>query len=127
MMMFPRIYLAKRKSQIKPAYIDHYGVIVFAPFGAASLIHLTEQGIRKEVLGDLPEWTLLFEVPSDQIGNAELRLREALRNPFYHLFWNNCEQFARYVATGAKESTQLHVVGMLAVGVFAVAAISERL
>jgi hypothetical protein len=51
------------------------------------------------------------------------RLKVAAANPDYDLFGNNCEHFARFVATGVRESTQLRaavvVVGLAALTFFA--------
>ena len=44
------------------------------------------------------------------------RINQALRDPTYDLFLHNCEHFARFVATGLRESRQLQaavvVVGL---------------
>ena len=52
-----------------------------------------------------------------KLSNAKFRIQKAIKNPKYNLFGNNCEQFARYVTTGIKESKQLQAaVGIVALG-----------
>lgn len=68
--------------------------------------------------------TRLFAVWQTRLGGIYTRqggqvplaksVWEALRRPSYDLFGNNCENFARYVATGKRESTQVQAVGILA-------------
>ena len=60
---------------------------------------------------------MMGRVLDDQILNAKKRIDEALRNPLYDLFGNNCEHFARYVTTGIKKSKQLqNTVAVVALG-----------
>jgi len=47
------------------------------------------------------------------------RVHEALQNPGYEIFGNNCEHFARFATTGRRESGQLQAV----VGVAALVAV----
>jgi hypothetical protein len=58
-------------------------------------------------------------------GDAIDRLNIALKNPTYDLFGHNCEHFARYVATGKKESTQIQAVGLIT-GLVALAFLSAN-
>jgi hypothetical protein len=54
---------------------------------------------------------------------ARYRLEIAFGSPTYNLFGNNCEHFARFVATGVHESTQLRTAAVVA-GVAAIAALA---
>lgn len=71
----------------------------------------------EEGLSSTGNWEIVGRVRDDQINNAIQRIHEALRNPKYDLFGNNCEHFARYVTTGVKESKQLQgAVAIAALG-----------
>ena len=48
---------------------------------------------------------LILEDEADAIA----RIYRAAENPNYDLFGHNCEHFARYVATGRRESTQIQL------------------
>jgi hypothetical protein len=49
---------------------------------------------------------------------AIARINQALANPFYDLFGNNCEHFVRFVVSGKRESAQV-AVGLAAAGLLA--------
>ncbi len=120
------LYLVKQKSNIKPNLIDHYGVIDIGntlshPQGnpyMSIVIHQAIPAIRVDWLSSTTgTWDVMGKVLDDQILNAKKRIHEALRNPLYDLFGNNCEHFARYVTTGLKESKQLqNAVAVVALG-----------
>jgi len=48
-------------------------------------------------------------------SNAIRRLIVACSNSIYNTTGNNCEHFARYVATGKRESHQVQVAGLVGV------------
>ncbi len=90
------LYLLKQKSQDKG--VDHYGILDVGN----RINHPQDTGVRA-VLGRI----------TDE-AHAIQRMMGALQNPGYDLFGHNCEHFARYVATGNMESTQLQAVGVIA-------------
>lgn len=119
------IYLVKQKSSIKPNLIDHYGVIDVGnilkhPQGNPNMpivIHQAIPSIRVDWLSNTGSWEIIGKVIDDQLINVKKRIHEALRNPVYDLFGNNCEHFALYVTTGIKESKQLQsAVAVVALG-----------
>lgn len=109
------LYLAQQKSNIKPYFFDHYGVIDVGnilnhPQGNPNMpivIHQANPAIRADGLTNTPSWKVMGKVNDAHLINAKKRLQEALKNPEYNLICNNCEHFARYVTTGIKESTQI--------------------
>lgn len=119
------LYLAKQKSRIKPNLIDHYGIIDIGnvlnhPQGNKKMpivIHQAFPTIRIDWLCNTGKWNILGKVKDSKLSNAKFRIQKAIKNPKYNLFGNNCEQFARYVTTGIKESEQLQAaVGIVALG-----------
>ena len=123
------LYLLKQQSQRKP--VDHYGVLdVGNRLGLPQVIgihpvvvHQTPPTITLSWLQDTGIWTVLGRVENE--ASAMQRMRHALREPTYDLFGHNCEQFARYVATGKKESTQLQAAGFV-VGLVALVYVAGR-
>lgn len=115
------LYLAKQKSNIKPDLIDHYSVIDIGnllnqPQGNPNIpiiIHQASPSLRVDGLSNTGSWEILEKVQDDDIINTKKRFQEAINNPAYNLVVNNCEQFARYVTTGVKESKQLQGVGAI--------------
>lgn len=109
------LYLAKQKSRIKPNLIDHYGIIDIGnilnhPQGNKKIpivIHQAFPTVRIDRLRNTGKWNILGKVKDSKLSNAKLRIQTAIKNPKYNFFCNNCEQFARYVTTGIKESKQL--------------------
>lgn len=110
------LYLVKKKSSEKG--VDHYGILDIGNRLNHSqanginpiLIHQTPPSITidwfEEVGGN---WEILGTITDE--GMARDRINKLLENPQYDLFGHNCEQFARFVATGKKESTQLQTAG----------------
>jgi len=45
--------------------------------------------------------------------DAVRRLLAACENPAYSVVGNNCEHFARYIATGVRESHQVQLIGFI--------------
>lgn len=109
------LYLAKQKSQIKPELINHYGVIDIGNIlnhpqarpDMPMVIHQALPSIRIDWLANTGTWHIIGKVDDSDLANAIARIQKAIKNPNYDLFGNNCEQFARYVTTGRKESKQL--------------------
>ena len=108
------LHLLKQKSQAKGA--DHYGILdvgnrLRQPNVNGTqpvVIHQTPPSIRLDWLQNTGQWQVLGKI-TDEVA-AIVRINEAAARPDYDLFANNCEHFARYVATGTKESTQLQAV-----------------
>jgi hypothetical protein len=104
------LYLVAQRSPKKG--VDHYGILdvgnnlgyVAAP--APVVVHQSPPAIRADWLSVTGAWRVVWRIP-DTAGALD-RLRLALARPSYDLLGNNCEHFARYVATGKRESTQLH-------------------
>lgn len=121
------LYLAKQKSHIKPDLIDHYGVIDIGnilnhPQGNPDMpmvIHQALPSIRIDWLVNTGTWQIIGKVKDSELASAKMRIQKAIENPNYDLFGNNCEQFARYVTTGVKESKQLQT----AAGIMALTAL----
>lgn len=119
------IYLVKRKSVILPSVIDHYAVIVVGKplkqLGYSEqyplVFHLTDEGIRIDWVETSGSWEMLGTVHPTQRQNAIRRLKLAFNNPNYILLSNNCEQFARFVTEGYKQSIQLQNATLLSIGV----------
>lgn len=121
------LYLTKQKSQIKPDLIDHYGVIDIGnilnhPQGNPDMpivIHQALPSIRIDWLMNTGTWQIMGRVRDEELANAQERIQKAIEDPDYDLFGNNCEQFARYVTTGKKESKQLQTAAGIAVALTA--------
>lgn len=119
------LYLLKQGSPEKG--VDHYGILDIGNrlgrrhASEPVVIHQTPPAIRFDWLRDTGHWAVLGKV-TDEAAALE-RIRIALMNPRYDLFGHNCEHFARFVATGRRESTQLQwvvgLVGMVGVVVWA--------
>lgn len=122
------LYLLVQKSEEKG--VDHYGIldvgnrlsldevrVVRQPV----VIHQTPPSIQIHWLQNTGVWTNLGKILDEPAAIA--RIRHAARNPNYDLFGNNCEHFARYVATGVRESTQVQtavfVAGLVALTAYA--------
>lgn len=119
------IYLAKRQSVVLPNAIDHYAVIIVGKLllrldfseQFPLVFHLTDEGIRVDWLETSGSWQVLGKVHPTQRINAVTRLKSAYNSPNYKLFSNNCEQFARFVTEGYKQSVQLQNAALFSVGV----------
>jgi len=81
------------------------------------VIHQTPPAIRFDWLQSTGKWDILGRISNEP--DAIQRMRHAMTDPSYDLFGNNCEHFARYVASGVKESQQLQV-GAVLVGLAAI-------
>jgi hypothetical protein len=112
------MFLLKRSSGKYPL-IDHYGVLVTGDFvrdlgintSAPVIIHQTYPTVRVDWADSSGNWDMMGEVLPPHVPFAIERVSMALSNPNYDLFANNCEQFARFVTTGQKTSTQLWAWG----------------
>ena len=120
------LYLLKQASRAKG--VDHYGVLDVGNrlrdpkvnYPHPVVIHQTPPSIQMDWLQNTGQWTVVGKI--DDEAAALERLRAAFQDPAYDLFGHNCEHFARYVATGRRESTQLQAA--VAVAALAVAAIA---
>ncbi len=114
----PGLYLLIQKTQMKGVLVDHYGILdvgnrLNLPNGRRPVvIHQTPPQIRLDHLEDTGDWKELGRITDEP--DAISRINKAVENSAYDLFGNNCEHFARYVATGRRESTQLQAMGLFA-------------
>lgn len=112
------LYLLKQKSEGKG--VDHYGILDVGNRIAHPqvngqhpvVIHQTPPTIKLDWLQNTGAWSILGRITDEE--DAKARMTQAFQNPTYNLFGHNCEHFARYVATGRHESTQLQVAGVIA-------------
>ena len=112
------LYLLKQKSQDKG--VDHYGIMdignrLYLPQANGLhpvVVHQTPPSVTLNWLQETGSWEVLGKITDE--ANAINRMKASLENPAYDLFGHNCEHFARYVATGKRESTQLQAVGIVA-------------
>ncbi|WP_345990159.1 lecithin retinol acyltransferase family protein [Sulfurimonas sp. HSL1-2] len=117
------LYLAVQPSEKNGIPISHYGVIDIGnilehPESDGShpiVIHQTPPSIRADWLGHTGNWDIIGKVTDTQ--KAIQRIKEALENPEYDLFGNNCEHFARYVTEGVKTSRQVFWAGVSVVAI----------
>lgn len=122
------LYLLVKRSESKG--VDHYGILdignrIEHPHVDGrhpTVIHQTPPSIRLDWLQDTGVWRILGRITDEK--HAIQRMMAARSNPAYDLFGHNCEQFARYVATGVHESKQLQAVGFVA-GLAALAIIAQ--
>jgi hypothetical protein len=113
----PGLYLLKRQSETK--VVEHYGVLDIGNRLSRTsawppepvVVHQTPPQVTITPFHETGTWQLLAKV-EDEAGARE-RIREAVKKPEYDLFGHNCEHFARFVALGKRESTQLQVVGIV--------------
>lgn len=107
------LYFLKRPC-IGKAGLDHYGILDIGNHTR----HPQADGIHPVIIEmKPPHLQIRWFGPSDGIWTIEgpiadeqaaiERLHSAFRSPGYHWFGNNCEHFARFVATGARESRQV--------------------
>ncbi len=122
------LYLVKTKSVNKG--VDHFGILdVGNRLGHPAvdavhsvLVHQMPPAIRLDWFHEVGgAWEVLGRIEDEQI--ARDRMNRAFKEPTYDLFGHNCEHFARYVATGKRESIQLQAVGIV-VGLAALAFIA---
>ena len=112
------LYLLKKKSAQKGA--EHFGILDIGnrmrnpgvTVNHPVIVHQTPPSIRVDWLQNTGIWQVLDRIVDE--ADAIQRMNAAFRNPSYSLFGNNCEHFARYVATGARESYQLQAAGLVA-------------
>jgi hypothetical protein len=112
------MYLLKRASSYP--LIEHYGVLVTGSFvrelGINSfepvVIHQTYPSPRIDWAVATGNWQMVGQVLPPLVPFAMERVSIALEDPTYDLFANNCEQFARFISTGQKTSTQLWAFGL---------------
>ena len=123
------LYLLKQKSEAKG--VDHYGILDIGnrinhprvDGRHPVVIHQTPPSIRLDWLQNTGAWSVLGRITDEE--DAKSRMNTTFENPAYDLFGHNCEHFARYVATGQNESTQLQAVGVVA-GLVALAFYANR-
>lgn len=125
------LYLVVQKSPTKG--VDHYGILDIGNnlevTGADRInpviVHQCPPGIRADWLQDTGTWNVLGKITDERY--AIERYKAALANPAYDLFGHNCEHFARFVATGVRESTQLQAAGVVAgLAALAVVALNSK-
>lgn len=111
------LYLLVQRSDGKG--VDHYGILDIGnrirhpqvDGRHPIVIHQTPPSIRLDWLQDTGVWHTLGKITDEEY--AIQRMVAAFSNPAYDLFGHNCEQFARYVATGVHESKQLQAFGFV--------------
>ncbi|MFO1262477.1 MAG: lecithin retinol acyltransferase family protein [Rhodoferax sp.] len=112
------LYLVKQKSASKG--VDHYGILDVGNRlchpevnGLQPVVlHQSPPSIRLNWLQDTGTWEVMGKITNER--DAIARIEEASRSPAYNLFGHNCEHFARYVATGKRESTQIQAAAVVA-------------
>ena len=113
------LYLLKQKSAEKG--VDHYGILDVGnrlrhPEVVAQVqpvvVHQRPPRIQLDWLQNTGQWQVLGKITDE--ADAIVRMMAAAKNPKYDLFGHNCEHFARYVATGRHESTQIQAAVVLA-------------
>lgn len=110
------LYLVKQRSQTK--VVDHYGILDIGnrlrhPHADGinpTVLHQTPPQVRIDWFQDTGTWEVLGQITDEAM--AMNRLAQAAQNPNYDLFGNNCEHFARFVASGKRESTQLRAAAI---------------
>ncbi|TGL21712.1 hypothetical protein EHQ46_07605 [Leptospira yanagawae] len=115
------LYLLKRPAEKYWGLVDHYAVMdvgntssLFPNVGQRPIVIEKVEGKGIIASYNSKNWTILGKVKDHHILSATLRLIQALENPTYDLFGNNCEHFARFIAEGKKESEQVNSFGALA-------------
>jgi hypothetical protein len=120
------VYLLKRRAPRKCA--DHYGVGVDGNWVMRLsktypvVVHLTPASLEIERWHET-EWVKVEVAPDPRA--ALDRLSTATQRQRWDLFTNNCEQFAREVVSGKRESRQLQGVG-IGLAALAVVALGSR-
>jgi hypothetical protein len=122
-MSYRRRGLYKVRQEGGSKKVAHYGILdvgncLRRPDGSyfdSVIIHQTPPGLRHDSLHDFGPFKVVRTIRD--VEGAIRRYNQALENPRYDLFGNNCEHFAGYVETGRRESGQLQgfvVLGILA-------------
>ncbi len=98
---------SSKKGVVHHAILDVGNRTGFADTGMWQdmLIHQTPPSIRREPSAGTGQWHLHLRIHDEQ-GAIE-RLKLAWASPHYDVVKNNCEHFARFIATGVRESHQL--------------------
>jgi len=111
------LYLVKQKSPEKG--VDHYGILDIGnrlkhpevDGRQPVVIHQVSPVLKMDWLQNTGNWEVLGRITDETM--AIQRMNTAATTPSYDLIGNNCEHFARFVATGKKESQQLQVATLL--------------
>lgn len=106
------IYLVKRKSVYTSA-IEHYGFAVIGKYlkgfdsswDEPKVIHKTNLGVHADFFNPW-DWEKVEKISEHNISQIILRTKISMFNT-YDLLMDNCEHFARFAATGKKESSQV--------------------
>jgi len=113
------LYLIKQRSAEKG--VDHFGILDVGnrirlpdiyPGMQPVVIHQTPPHVQAAWLQDTGGWEVLGRITDE--ADAISRMNHARQNPSYSLMGHNCEHFARYVATGKRESRQVQVAVAIA-------------
>jgi len=113
------LYLIKQRSATKA--VDHYGILDVGnrlrlpnvlPGQQPVVIHQSPPQVQLVWLQQTGSWEVLGQITDE--GDAIARIHNASQNPQYNLIGHNCEHFARYVATGKRESHQVQIVAVIA-------------
>ena len=121
------LYLLKQQSPSKG--VSHYGILdvgnrlAYPNVDQPIVVHQTPPAIRVDWLRSTGSWAVIGRIVDE--GAAIGRLGTAMANPRYDLFGHNCEHFARFVATGRRESSQLQAVVAVA-GIVTLMAVAGR-
>ena len=114
------LYCLKRPSTMN-ALVDHFGILdvgnrIAHPHvnqGHPILIEMTPPRLKASYFQGPEIWTNLGLIRDETQAIHQVRILS--KNPDYHWFENNCEHFARGVATGRRESKQIQG-GVIAAG-----------
>lgn len=125
------LYLVKRKGTEKG--VDHYGILDIGnrtrnphvQGGLPFVVHLMPAGFQADWLRPTDTWIVVEKVLDE--NNAAERLNEAWSRPEYNLLVNNCEHFARYVATGISESKQVQTTVAITMSLVALPLLASAL
>ena len=113
------LYLIKQRSAAKG--VDHFGILDVGnrlripqvlPGQQPVVLHQTPPQMQLAWLQETGQWEVLGRITDEP--DAINRIQHARQDPHYNLFGNNCEHFARYVATGRRESRQVQVAALIA-------------
>jgi hypothetical protein len=77
------------------------------------ILHQTPPSVRRDPFVGTGTWKIIMKIADEP--QAVARLIAACSNPIYNATSNNCEHFARYVATGKRESRQVQGAGFIGV------------
>jgi hypothetical protein len=115
------LYLAQQPGiKAKGIPVTHFGIIDIGNVlenpnvnsrKGPTVIHQTPPEVRCEYVSAERPWSITHQITD--IHAAKSRIANAVKNKAYDLFGNNCEHFARYIATDKKYSGQV-VIGTIA-------------